>query len=130
MAIDMTSILYYASWFCLISGALLVLTSAVGMLRMPDFYTRLHPSSINDTMGLLLIMAGILLQVDFGLVSIKIFILVLFSMITSATASHALAKAALFSGVKPFGEMKSLSEVLAEEKINKSKVDKISNSDK
>lgn len=88
---------------CLGLGAFFVFTSALGLLRMPDFFTRLHPAGIGDSIGLPLILLGLLLNQEFGLISFKIFLLIIFSLVTSATASHALAKAALMSGVKPLG---------------------------
>jgi len=91
------------SWACLFSGAFFIFTSAVGILRMPDFFTRLHPAGMTDSLGLPLILIGLLFQSDFGLISLKILILIIFAVTTSATSCHALAKAALVSDIKPEG---------------------------
>ncbi len=101
----MENIIEIAGWVFIALGAFFTLTGAVGILRMPDFYSRLHPAGITDTAGLIFILFGFLLHSDFGLVSVKIILLVAFSLVTSATACHALAKAALFTGEKPLGEV-------------------------
>lgn len=88
----------------LISGSFFTLTGALGLLRMPDFYTRLHPAGVTDSMGLPLILAGLILQLELGLVTLKILLLMLFLLLTSPTACHALAKAARLSGVMPVAQ--------------------------
>ena len=87
----------------LLLGAFFIFTGAAGILRMPDFFSRLHPAGIGDALGLPLALIGVMIHAGFGLISIKILILILFAMVTSATACHALAKAALISGEKPTG---------------------------
>ncbi|HBC56127.1 MAG TPA: sodium:proton antiporter [Gammaproteobacteria bacterium] len=94
-------------WFVLtsvflISGAFLIFTGAVGVLRFPDFYTRMHASSLTDTMGSGLILTGCLLLADHEwLVMAKLVMIFLFLLLTGPTANHALVKAALHSGLKP-----------------------------
>ncbi len=86
----------------LFSGAFLVFSGAVGVLRFPDFYTRLHASSLTDTMGSGLILTGCLLLADHQwLVMGKLIMIFLFLLLTGPTANHALVKAALHSGLKP-----------------------------
>lgn len=89
------------SWVCLVAGAFFIFTGAVGLLRMPDFFTRLHPAGMNDSAGLTLVLIALALHSGFGVLTAKIILLMFFLMITSSTASHALAKAAIHSGVKP-----------------------------
>ncbi|MCB2081609.1 MAG: monovalent cation/H(+) antiporter subunit G [Rickettsiales bacterium] len=89
----------------MIVGTFFIFTGSLGILRMPDFFTRLHPASMGDSMGLPLILIGIALHTPFGLVTAKILLLLLFSLVTSSTASHALAKAALLD-MKPLGAIK------------------------
>ena len=103
----METVLPITSDICLGLGAFFILTGSIGVYRMPDFYTRLHPASIGDSLGLPLIVVGAMLHIEPGLATIKLLLLVVFSMITSATASHALAKAALLSKIKPIGEIKA-----------------------
>ncbi len=88
----------------LLLGGFVVLTAGVGMLRMPDFYTRIHPAGMGDSLGLPLILLGIaVLRGSVDIVTLKLLFLMLFSMVTSSTASHALAKAACVSDLKPLG---------------------------
>lgn len=87
-------------------GAFFIFTSAFGVVRMPDFFTRLHPAGISDTAGIIMIMLGLLLHLGFGLVSLKILLLAGFAILTSTTACHALARAALLSGLRPKAQIK------------------------
>jgi len=89
----------------LVSGSFFALTAAVGILKMPDFYSRVHPAGKSDTLAQMLISAGLFLQVfhkeDFGLhVGIKLILIILFLLITAPTAVHAIAKAARVDGIK------------------------------
>lgn len=89
------------SWLLLVAGAIACMIGGFGILRMPDFYTRTHAASITDTAGMALMMAGLIVQAGFTLVTAKLVLIVLFLLITSPTASHALARAALHDGIKP-----------------------------
>lgn len=91
------------SWALLISGGVFVLISTVGMLRFPDFFTRLHAASIADTLGAMLILAGLVLQAGFDLISIRLLLIFFFILFTTPTAAHALAKAALHGNLQPGG---------------------------
>ena len=90
----------------LIAGAFFTVTGAVGILRMPDFFTRLHPAGIKDALGLPLIAIGLMCVSGATLTSLKIFFLVVFILLTSPTACQALARAALACGQKPIGKAK------------------------
>jgi len=89
------------SWIFLLMGSFLCLTGAAGLLRFPDFFTRIHAASITDTLGASLILIGLMLQAGWGLVFAKLMLILLFSLLAGTTASHAMAKAALKSGMKP-----------------------------
>jgi multicomponent Na+:H+ antiporter subunit G len=93
-------------YFCLLAGAFFLLTSAVGLWRMPDFFTRLHPAGVADSMGIPLILIGITLLSPIGIITVKILLLLIFALYTSATSCHALAKAALLSKEKIKGNVK------------------------
>jgi multicomponent Na+:H+ antiporter subunit G len=92
----------------LLSAALLALgcffavTGGLGMLRMPDFYTRMHPAGKSDTAAQMLIFAGLIIQAGLSLVSVKLLLIMLFMFITAPTATHAVAKAAYLSKLKPW----------------------------
>ena len=89
------------SWFFLLGGAFFLLVGAVGMLRFPDFYTRLHAVSVCDTMGAGMIIAGLMLQGGLSMVSVKLLLIFYFMIFTGPTATHALAGAALHDRLKP-----------------------------
>jgi len=74
---------------------------AIGLLRMPDFYTRMHAASVIETLGAGLILLGLLLQAGFTLVAVKLLMVGLLIFFASPTATHALARAAMVRGLKP-----------------------------
>jgi len=94
------------SWLDIASGALLAgggffcIVGAVGLLRMPDFFTRTHAASLIETLGAGLVLAGLALQAGFTLALLKLVILGLMILFASPTATHALAKAARERGVE------------------------------
>ncbi|MCB1894851.1 MAG: monovalent cation/H(+) antiporter subunit G [Rhodocyclaceae bacterium] len=89
------------TWLLVSAGGVFCVIGAVGMLRMPDFFTRMHAASVIDTLGAGLIIVGLILQSGFTLASLKLIILGLLIFFTSPTASHALANAALARGAEP-----------------------------
>ncbi len=95
------SLLDILTWLLLTAGGAFCVIGAIGMLRMPDFFTRMHAASVIDTLGAGLIILGLILQSGFSLASVKLVILGLLIFFTSPTASHSLANAALERGAKP-----------------------------
>jgi len=91
-----------ASWACLVAGGVFCVIGAVGLIRMPEFFTRIHAASVTDTLGAGLILAGLALQAGFTLVTVKLAMIGVLILFTSPTATHALAKAGLARGLKPF----------------------------
>ncbi|HEX9879948.1 MAG TPA: monovalent cation/H(+) antiporter subunit G [Candidatus Binatia bacterium] len=94
-----------ATGVCLITGSFFALTAGVGILRMPDFYSRAHPAGKSDTLAQILIMMGLLLQAleheIFGPhVGIKLLLVSVFLLMTGPTAVHAITKAAHVEGLK------------------------------
>ncbi len=94
------------SGILLIAGVFFGITGALGLFRFPDFFTRVHAASITDSMAAILIIGGLLLQSDFGLTAVKLVFILLFLLLTSPTASHALAKAARHGGMLTMPENK------------------------
>jgi multicomponent Na+:H+ antiporter subunit G len=90
-----------ASWICLGVGGLACVIGAVGLLRMPDLFTRMHAASLVDTAGAGFVLLGLALQAGLTLVTVKLAMIGLLIFFTSPTATHALARAALYRGVKP-----------------------------
>lgn len=97
----MNELLDTASWIFLLGGGLFSVIGGAGMLRMPDFYTRMHAASITDTGGMILMLAGLMLQAGLTLVTAKLVFVMIFLLMTSPTATHALARAALEDGIEP-----------------------------
>ena len=85
----------------LLTGAFFAVVGALGIVRFPDFFTRLHGGGVTDTLGAGLILLGLIIQAGFSLVALKVLMIFVFLMVTSPTACHALAQAALTEGVKP-----------------------------
>ena len=76
------------------SGVFFLLTGAIGLIRFPDFYTRMHAAGKCDTLGSLLVLTGLAWYGGFVLASVKLLIVALFIFVTSPTATHAIARAA------------------------------------
>jgi multicomponent Na+:H+ antiporter subunit G len=97
----MDPVLDILSWVCLLGGAVFLLVGAIGVLRLPDFYTRLHAVSVCDTLGAGLVLVGLMLQGGLSLVTVKLLLMFYFMIFTGPTAVHALAEAALQGKLKP-----------------------------
>lgn len=78
-----------------ILGVLFLALGTVGLLRFPDFYTRMHAAGKCDTLGSLLIVTGLAVYNGFTIGSLKIVFIAVFIFLTSPTATHAIARAAL-----------------------------------
>jgi multicomponent Na+:H+ antiporter subunit G len=95
------------SWILLTLGGVFVLIGGVGALRMPDLYTRMHAASVTDSLGAILVIAGVMLQAGLSLATIKLAAILLFLLLTSPTSSNALASAALLAGTAPLADSDS-----------------------
>ncbi len=90
-----------ASWALLVAGGFFCIVGGIGLIRMPDFYTRMHAASVTDTLGAGLMLAGMMLQAGLTLVTVKLALIGVLLFFTSPTATHALARAAMTRGVQP-----------------------------
>jgi multicomponent Na+:H+ antiporter subunit G len=90
-----------AAGLFLFAGAFFLLAGAIGMNRMPDLFTRMHAASVGDTLGVSLMLIGMVFLAGFTLVTVKLVFLLAFLLFMGPVASHALAAAALQAGVKP-----------------------------
>lgn len=101
-------LIWLVSWALIATGCVFIVAGGIGLLRMPDLYTRLHAASVTDTGGAIFIVLGLLLQAIFvfenPMAAIKVVLVLFFTLFTSPTASHALAKTALLSGHVPTDE--------------------------
>ena len=91
------------SWGLLLSGGFFAVAGGIGMIRLPDFYTRLHASGITDTGAAYLILAGLMIQGGLTLITVKLVLIGFFMFFTNPTATYALAAAAHRSGIEPTG---------------------------
>jgi multicomponent Na+:H+ antiporter subunit G len=82
-------------------GCFFLLVGAIGLLRMPDIYTRAHATSIIDTVGAGFLLFGLMLQAGFTLITLKLLFLLAISFFMLPVVSHALAQAALHEKVPP-----------------------------
>jgi multicomponent Na+:H+ antiporter subunit G len=85
----------------ILGGGIFVVIGALGILRMPDLFTRLHAASVGDTFGAGLMLIGMMVMAGLSLVTLKLLFLLLFLWFAGPVATHALARAALLAGVKP-----------------------------
>jgi multicomponent Na+:H+ antiporter subunit G len=80
-------------------GSLFVLLAGIGLLRMPDLFTRMHPSSKAATLGTVLILIGTAVHFEDGAIAVRALLICLFLFLTAPVASHIIARAGFFSGV-------------------------------
>ena len=97
-------VLWLVSWVLLSLGGFCVFVGGVGVLRMPDVYTRMHAASVTDTAGLWLVIAGLALQVGWSLALFKLLAILVILVVAATTSSYALANAALLSGLRPLSK--------------------------
>jgi multicomponent Na+:H+ antiporter subunit G len=100
------------SVFCLLMGLIFFIGGAVGIMRMPDFYSRLHPAGKLDTLGIFTMVAGLViynchhLSLGVVLLSIKMFLIVFFVFLASPTATHSIVDAGMRAGLRPWTKKK------------------------
>lgn len=87
------------SWACIAGGAFFALTGTLGIIRLPDIYSRMHGAGMVDTLGMGLILIGLMFQADAWIVVVKLGLILAFVFFTSPTTTFALARAALEDGV-------------------------------
>jgi multicomponent Na+:H+ antiporter subunit G len=83
-------------------GTLLLGVTAVAVVRFPDFYTRAHVVGKSETLGIMLVVAGLITQEPVGPATPRLILVLVFAMIANPTAIHALARAARRSGLEPW----------------------------
>lgn len=97
----MSGLVDVLSWILIVGGGVFALIGALGVLRFPDFWSRLHAASVSDSAGVILMIAGMCLQAGWTLITVKLLIIGIFLFITGPTATHAVANAALHTGLRP-----------------------------
>lgn len=96
------------TWIFLLTGSFFSIVGGIGIVRLPDFFSRLHGGGITDTLGAGLIMSGLLIQGGLSLTTVKLLMILFFLAVTSPTSCHALAKSALTQGLKPVLEINTV----------------------
>jgi multicomponent Na+:H+ antiporter subunit G len=97
----MALVLDFISWICILVGATAALIGGLGLLRLPDVFARMHGAGMIDTLGLGAILVGLMVQSGLTLITVKLFLIVLFVLYTSPVVTHALARACLNAGIEP-----------------------------
>ena len=108
-------ILDIVSWVLILSGTFFVVTGAIGLVRLPDVYTRMHGAGLVDTLGAVLFLAGLIVQGGFTLISVKLGLIIVLLFFTSPTSSYALANVLRSQGVRAQAAGEDLPEEKAEE---------------
>lgn len=86
----------------IVSGVFFLAVGTLGLLRFPDFYTRMHATGKCDTLGAVLLLTGLAIYNGLGLVSVKILFIMVIIFLANPTATHAIARAALINRVEPW----------------------------
>ena len=90
-----------AGWALVLGGCFFVIVGAIGLIRLPDVYARIHSASVIDTVGAAFFLLGLSVYGGFTLVTLKLLLILGFVFLTSPTATNALANAMFTDGVKP-----------------------------
>ena len=85
----------------MVLGTALLFIAAIGVNRLPDFYTRSHAATKPDTLGLISLMLGLAIYDGFTLSSIKMLLIIVFVALANPAATHALGRAAIRNGLLP-----------------------------
>jgi len=85
----------------MLSGAGFMLIGSIGVMRLPDFYSRIHAAGITDTLATILLLGGMIVTSGFTQTSAKLALVGVLLFLTSPTATHAIANAAQKAGLKP-----------------------------
>jgi len=102
-------------WLLIGGGCLFMVIGALGVLRMPDVFTRMHAASVSDTFGAGLAFLGMMVMGGFTLVTVKLLFLLAFVIFFGPIATHALARAALHFTSSPIGKGRMLRQQAEEE---------------
>jgi multicomponent Na+:H+ antiporter subunit G len=84
-----------------LSGLFFLLVTTVGLLRLPDFFTRVHAIGKADTLGSMLLLAGLAVYNGLNVVSLKLLLILFFVLVANPAAAHALTRAGLRIGMVP-----------------------------
>ena len=97
----MATVVDVISWIFLLSGSFFAIVGGIGVIRMPDLFTRLHAAGVTDTGGAGLVLVGLMFQGGLSLITVKLLMILGFLWFSSPVSTYALARAALASGEEP-----------------------------
>ncbi|MBM3941178.1 MAG: monovalent cation/H(+) antiporter subunit G [SAR202 cluster bacterium] len=83
-------------------GLMFMVVTSIGLLRLPDFFTRAHAVSKTETMGIMCVMLGLAVYEGFSAVSVKLLVAWVFVVLGNPLAIHLLMRAAIRSGLRPW----------------------------
>ncbi len=95
------TIQYILSGLMILLGIFFMLVGSIGIVRLPDFYTRTHAISKSDALGVMFVIGGLVIFEGFTLNSLKLVFIILFIFLANPIGSHAIARAAMKSGLEP-----------------------------
>ena len=87
------------AWALIVVGSLFSIVGGLGIVRFPDFYTRVHAAGVTDSLGATLVLFGCMVEAGFTQITLKLMLVLFFLLVTSPTATHALVKAAFAGGL-------------------------------
>lgn len=90
------------TWAFILGGSFFAVVGGLGIIRMPDLYTRLHAAGVTDTMGAGLVLVGLMLYAGLSLVTVKLGMILVLLWLTSPVSTYALSRAGLNAGLEPY----------------------------
>jgi multicomponent Na+:H+ antiporter subunit G len=90
------------TWALLIFGSTMIIIGGIGVLRLPDFFSRTHGAGLTDTVGAGAVLVGLMFESGFSASTLRLALILLFLWYTSPVGGYALARVALSRGVRPY----------------------------
>lgn len=84
------------------TGLFFIALTALGFIRLPDFFTRVHTVSKSETLGIALVLLGLIVQEGASLVALKLGLILVFVVVANPVGAHVLTRSAIRTGVKPW----------------------------
>ena len=97
----MEQVIDILSGLCIAAGIVALITGSLGLIRLPDLFSRTHAVGMMDTAGVGFIILGLIIHEGFTLVSVKLALVGIFLFFTSPIATHEVAQVAYRAGLKP-----------------------------
>ena len=106
----MSLVIDILSGLLIAAGVVALLTGSLGLLRLPDLYSRTHAVGVMDTAAVGFIILGLIVHEGFTLISVKLALVGIFLFFTSPISTHAVAQVAHRSGLEPVTDDREESE--------------------